>query len=157
TGTLVSSQRKSDPHRLSQIVRGELDWIVMKCLEKDRSRRYQTPNELARDIERYLRNEPVEACPPSAGYRFRKFAQRHRGGLLAASAVGITLVLLVISLAVNNRMIAAQRNRTVKALADREEALKLANAESLRAEHNFKLASITISNTVTGAAVGVGE
>src|SRR5262249_6352588 len=121
TGTLVSSQRKSDPHRLSQIVRGELDWIVMKCLEKDRSRRYQTPNELARDIERYLRNEPVEACPPSAGYRFRKFAQRHRGGLLAASAVGITLVLLVISLAVNNRMIAAQRNRTVKALADREE------------------------------------
>ena len=63
-----------EPAQLSRAVRGELDWIVMKALEKDRSRRYETANGLARDIERYLNDEPVEACPPSAGYRFSKFA-----------------------------------------------------------------------------------
>ena len=55
-------------------MRGELDWIVMKALEKDRNRRYETANGFAADIERYLNDEPVEACPPSAAYRFRKFA-----------------------------------------------------------------------------------
>ena len=60
-------------------MRGELDWIVMKALEKDRNRRYETANGLAADIERYLHDEPVEACPPSAGYRFRKFARRNKG------------------------------------------------------------------------------
>ena len=54
------------------MVRGELDWIVMKALEKDRMRRYETPGGLARDIERYLRDEPVQACPPSAAYRFQE-------------------------------------------------------------------------------------
>ena len=57
-------------------MRGELDWIVMKALEKDRTRRYETANGLARDIQRYLADEPVEACPPSAGYRLRKFARK---------------------------------------------------------------------------------
>ena len=59
-------------------MRGELDWIVMKALEKDRTRRYETANGLARDVQRYLDDEPVEACPPSAGYRLRKFARKHR-------------------------------------------------------------------------------
>ena len=67
-----------EPARLSKDVRGELDWIVMKCLEKDRNRRYETANGLARDIERYLHDEPVQACPPSAAYRFRKFARRNK-------------------------------------------------------------------------------
>src|SRR5207244_2003971 len=62
----VSSNRQSSPERLSRVLRGELDWIVMKCLEKDRARRYDTAIGLARDIQRYLNNEPVEACPPSA-------------------------------------------------------------------------------------------
>ena len=60
----VSTQRKSDPKRLSQFFRGELDWIVMKALEKDRSRRYETANGFARDIQRYLADEPVLAGPP---------------------------------------------------------------------------------------------
>src|SRR5579864_5425701 len=71
--TTVSTQRKTDPKRLSQLFRRELDWIVMKCLEKDRNRRYETANGLAGDIERYLHDEPVLACPPSASYRLRKF------------------------------------------------------------------------------------
>ena len=62
----------------AKLVRGELDWIVMKCLEKDRTRRYETASGLARDVERYLHDEPVEACPPTAGYRLRKFARKHK-------------------------------------------------------------------------------
>ena len=59
-------------------MRGELDWIVMKALEKDRNRRYETANGFALDVQRYLRDEPVQACPPSAGYRFRKFLRRNK-------------------------------------------------------------------------------
>ena len=75
-------------------MRGELDWIVMKCLEKERSRRYETATDLARDIERYQHDEPVQACPPSAGYRFRKFARRHKVGLAGAVLVLFFLLLL---------------------------------------------------------------
>ena len=79
------------PARCSHQVRGELDWIVMKALEKDRGRRYESANELARDIQRYLHDEPVEACPPSKMYRFGKFARRNRVGLAATSAVILAL------------------------------------------------------------------
>ena len=70
--TMIAQQRHTDPHQLRRDLSGELDWIVMKCLEKDRSRRYETATGLARDIERYLSDEPVEACPPSKLYRLRK-------------------------------------------------------------------------------------
>src|SRR5208283_1250185 len=73
----VSICRKTEPAKLSRAIRGELDWITMKCLEKDRDRRYETANALAADIQRYLANEPVLACPPSAGYRLRKFIGRN--------------------------------------------------------------------------------
>ena len=73
-------------------MRGELDWIVMKCLEKDRSRRYETANGLARDLERYLADEPVEACPPSSSYRLRKFARKHKKALATAAAFAVLLV-----------------------------------------------------------------
>jgi tetratricopeptide (TPR) repeat protein len=89
----LAAQRQLEPSRLTRLVRGELDWIVMKCLEKDRSRRYETANDLARDIECYLRDEPVEASPPGAGYRLRKFARRHRTAL--ATAAAFVLLLLV--------------------------------------------------------------
>src|SRR5262249_40560384 len=90
--TTVSTNRGSDPQRLSQLFRGELDWIVMKCLEKDRNRRYETANGLARDIERSLRDEPVHACPPSTAYRLKKFLRRNKGPVLAAVLVLLTLV-----------------------------------------------------------------
>jgi tetratricopeptide (TPR) repeat protein len=90
--TTIAEHRRTDPRRLVQSIRGELDWIVMKCLEKDRNRRYETPNSLARDIERYLDDEPVQACPPSTSYRFRKFARRNKTLLAAAGAIAATLV-----------------------------------------------------------------
>jgi tetratricopeptide (TPR) repeat protein len=90
----VAANRKLEPARLSALVRGELDWIVMKALEKDRARRYETANGLANDISRYLNDEPVQACPPSAGYRLRKFARRNKGGVAVAALVLFFLVLL---------------------------------------------------------------
>jgi serine/threonine protein kinase/tetratricopeptide (TPR) repeat protein len=93
--TVLSVNRKSDAKRLSQLCRGELDWIVMKCLEKDRNRRYETAAGLARDIGRYLHDEPVQACPPSAWYRGRKFARRHRMRLAVAGCACLFLALLV--------------------------------------------------------------
>jgi WD40 repeat protein/serine/threonine protein kinase len=88
--TTVAAQRQSDPKRLGQLFRGELDWIVMKCLEKDRNRRYETANSLAKDVERYLHDEPVQAWPPSFTSRLRKFARRNRTAVTAAAlAVGL--------------------------------------------------------------------
>src|SRR5207248_8374171 len=88
----VSADRQSDPRRLGQLARGELDWIVMKALEKDRNRRYESAGAFAADVQRYLADEPVQACPPSLGYRARKFARRHKGPALAASLVALSLV-----------------------------------------------------------------
>jgi WD40 repeat protein len=93
--TTVAARRREDPRRLPRLVRGELDWIVMKCLEKDRSRRYETVNGLAADLRRYLENEPIAARPPSALYRFRKLARRNK---LALAAVGAVLAALIAGL-----------------------------------------------------------
>src|SRR5262249_9575037 len=81
----VSANRGSDPRRLRQLFRGELDWIVRKALEKDRTRRYDTASAFAADVQRYLADEPVQAGPPGAGYRLQKFIKRHRGPVLAAA------------------------------------------------------------------------
>ena len=89
----IAANRGLEPKKLSGLVRGELDWIVMKTLEKDRSRRYETANGLAADISRYLANEAVQACPPSATYRFRKFARRNRVALTTLVLVSTALVL----------------------------------------------------------------
>ncbi len=88
----ISAQRHMEPAKLTKLVRGELDWIVMKTLEKDRNRRYETANGFAMDVQRYLADEPVHACPPSAWYRFRKFARRNKKQVLAASLVALVLV-----------------------------------------------------------------
>jgi serine/threonine protein kinase/WD40 repeat protein len=88
----ISAQRHTEPSRLATLVRGELDWIVMKTLEKDRNRRYESAGGLAADVQRYLKDEPVLAYPPSVGYRLRKVARRHKGPVLAASLVVLALV-----------------------------------------------------------------
>jgi serine/threonine-protein kinase len=95
----VSTNRKSEPRQLSRLFRGELDWIVMKALEKDRDRRYETANAFAADVQRYLADEPVLACPPSAWYRVRKFARRNRRPLAAAAVLGLALLVAVGSVA----------------------------------------------------------
>ena len=83
----LAANRGTEPAKLTKLVRGELDWIVMKALEKDRNRRYETANGFAMDVQRYLADEPVQACPPSAGYRLRKFVRRNKGPVLAAGLV----------------------------------------------------------------------
>jgi len=92
--TLVSiaEQRHTEPARLSRLMRGELDWIVMKCLEKDRTRRYETANGLAHDIENYLLDEPVLACPPRAAYRLKKLIRRNKGPVAAVALVLLALM-----------------------------------------------------------------
>ncbi len=90
----VSANRQSDPHRLRRLMRGELDWVVMKALEKDRSRRYESASSFAADVRRYLNDEPVLACPPSAWYRCRKFARRHKAGVGIAALVLFFVVLI---------------------------------------------------------------
>jgi serine/threonine protein kinase/tetratricopeptide (TPR) repeat protein len=90
----ISARRQTEPAKLTKQVRGELDWIVMKALEKDRNRRYETANSFAQDIERYLADEPVLACPPSALYRLRKFARRNKGKLTAAAGALLALAVM---------------------------------------------------------------
>jgi tetratricopeptide (TPR) repeat protein len=87
----LAANRGTEPKRLTALLRGELDWIVMKALEKNRERRYETALGFAQDVQRYLAGEPVLACPPSVWYRLRKQFQRHRGPLLAAAAVVLAL------------------------------------------------------------------
>jgi tetratricopeptide (TPR) repeat protein len=125
----VSMQRQSDPKRLSQLLRGELDWTVMKCLEKDRNRRYESANALAQDIEHYLHDEPVLACPPSLWYRYRKFARRNRRGLMTAAVAALAVLLAVASL------VGMARGRLVRQReTERGAAAAMAQAEVLLAE-----------------------
>jgi serine/threonine protein kinase len=88
----LAANRGTEPAKLTKLVRGELDWIVMKALEKDRNRRYETANGFAMDVQRYLAAEPVAACPPSPGYRLRKFVQRNKGPVLAAAFIVLALM-----------------------------------------------------------------
>jgi hypothetical protein len=92
--TTVASRRQSDAPKLIHLLRGDLDWIVMKALEKDRTRRYETANDFAMDIRRHLSNETVSAGAPTAGYRFAKFLRRNK----AALGVGAALAVLGIAL-----------------------------------------------------------
>jgi eukaryotic-like serine/threonine-protein kinase len=89
----VAANRHTEPKKLSILVRGELDWIVMKALDKDRTRRYETANGLANDLQRYLDDEPVVASPPSRAYRFRKFARRNKAAIVAALVIAAALIL----------------------------------------------------------------
>ena len=89
---MVARKRAIEPKRLSQFVRGELDWIVMKALEKDRRRRYESASEMAHDIERFLNDERVEACPPTLTYRLSKFLHRNRTPLGFAAFTFLLLI-----------------------------------------------------------------
>ncbi len=91
-----ASPTRQDPATLSRRLRGELDWIVMRCLEKERARRYDSASALARDLQRFLNDEPVDAGPPSAAYRAMKFVKRHRGAVAASGAIAAALLLAAV-------------------------------------------------------------
>ncbi len=93
----IAANRGSEPKKLGGLMRGELDWVAMRALEKDRNRRYETANGFAADVQRYLADEPVEACPPRAGYRLRKFLRRHKGPVAAGLALAALLLLGTLS------------------------------------------------------------
>jgi serine/threonine protein kinase/tetratricopeptide (TPR) repeat protein len=129
----IAANRGLEPRRLSGVVRGELDWLVMKCLEKDRNRRYETANSLALDLERYLADEPVQACPPSAGYRLKKFVRRNRGRV---AAVGVVLLGLLVGTA-------GAVVGLVRARQEADGARRARDAEAIqhdRAQYNLSLA-----------------
>jgi tetratricopeptide (TPR) repeat protein len=141
----VAANRGLEPRKLSGLVRGELDWIVMKALEKDRSRRYESANGFAADVQRYLADEPVLACPPSAAYRLRKFVRRNGGRLVFATGVCVLVaaVLGSIGWAVRDRALreaerqreqAARQYRAANELALALDRAELFHGEGRRAE-----------------------
>ncbi len=126
----LAALRQTEPRRLVAQLRGELDCVVMKCLEKDRERRYETANGLARDIQRYLADDPVEARPPSTGYRLRKFASKNR---MLLSTVAAFVVLLIAGATVSAMLaVRATRAEDAALLARDQEAAERVKAEAAR-------------------------
>ena len=113
----VAANRGLEPKKLSGVVRGELDWIVMKALEKDRNRRYETANGFAMDVQRYLADEPVLACPPSAAYRLRKFVRRNK---IPLAVVGLVLCFIGLLGGGGGWVVRDRAAREEKASRDRE-------------------------------------
>lgn len=121
----IAASRKMEPAKLARLVRGELDWIVMKAIEKDRSRRYETADALARDVERYLADEPLDAGPPSAVYRLRKLASRHRAALSTAVVfAGVLIVGAGVSIWQATRATKAERAAVKNLATAKDEAAK---------------------------------
>jgi eukaryotic-like serine/threonine-protein kinase len=124
----IAACRNIEPRKLSGLLRGELDWIVMKALEKDRNRRYETANDLAADLRHYLDDEPVQACPPSAGYRLRKLVRRHRGPVLAAALMLLALLAGVVGTTCGliraNQALQAEAEQRALAEANERKALE---------------------------------
>ena len=152
----LAALRQTEPRKLMRLLRGELDWVVMKCLEKHRERRYETASGLARDIERYLADEAVEARPPSARYRFSKFVRRHKGQVIAASLV---LVAVLGGLAAVAAVQTAAKAQLAAALARETRAnedLGAANAElknsKTAVQARYKLAVEAIKTFHTGVS-----
>jgi len=127
----VAANRHTEPLKLGRLLKGELDWIVLKALAKERDRRYQTANGLARDIERFLKHEPVQAGPPSASYRFKKFVRRNRPQVVAAAFILLALVAgfagTTFGLIRANR--SAEAERVAKVDAEEQKANAVASAE----------------------------
>ena len=169
----ISAQRRTEPAKLTKLIRGELDWIVMKALEKDRTRRYETANGLSRNIQRYLDGDPVEAGPPSATYRLRKFARRHRALLTTASLFAALLVTgavvsTVLAVRASRAEVATrealirvrdEEAKTQQALTratEEEKKAKLSEAEA-RAVLNFFQSKVLAAGRPEGQEGGLGK
>jgi|GEM_PF-1374669 len=118
----VATRRQAEPGKLHRLVQGDLDWIVMKCLEKDRVRRYETANSLASDVERHLENEPIVARPPSKLYRFQKLVRRNR---LALAAAIVSVAALVVGFGISTWLLVKEREAHEHAVAAEKEQFRL--------------------------------
>jgi len=161
--TTTAKRRAVEASRLVHLLRGDLDWIVMKCLEKDRSRRYETANGLAADLKRHLNNEPVVARPPSASYRVQKFASKHRLAVLAGSAVlasllaGLTLAIVGFLSAKKDRDIAVRARieaQAQKKIADDQRQLAVENAR--KAQDSAMIAEVRLAGGLVAQAEAFG-
>src|SRR5262249_35020080 len=142
----VAANRNPEPTRLTKSLQGELDWVVMKALEKDRTRRYDTANGLARDLERYLADEVVEARPPSTGYRVRKFVRRHKGQVLAASLVLIALQGGIVAASNCEAEATVQAKEAIDNAKRADDKAKDEAIQRKRAEENGALANHRLDN-----------
>src|ERR1022692_4389601 len=147
----TAEHRHAEPPKLISLLRGDLDWIVMKALEKDRTRRYETANGLAMDIERYLNNEPVIARPPSRVYRFQKLVRRNKGVFTAVGAVAIALVIGLGTSTCLFFMERAARRRAVE--AEQQQSRLREAAERGRAKENELRLQAEAREKMTQAAV----
>ena len=154
---VVSANRKTEPSRLSRLIQGDLDWIVMKALEKDRTRRYDTATGLAQDVERFLNDEPVSAVAPSTFYTLRKFARRNKATLTTSAAFAALLLLgtaVATIQAVQNKKIA--RTATVNSLKAQESEAEAVAARQMSQEQSFDLATDRGLNLCRQQRVGEG-
>ena len=135
--TDVALHRQLEPTKLPGVMRGDLDSIAMKCLEKDRARRYETADSLALDVQRYLAHEAILAGPPSTTYRLRKFVRRNRGPVIAAAGAMALILVGIVALIVGILIIESQRGQTAEAL-DRETAERQLKEAALTAEIRAK-------------------
>jgi hypothetical protein len=149
----IAAARKTEPARLSRLVRGEIDWIVMRCLEKDRSRRYDTASGLARDVERYLADEPVEACPPSVRYRLGKFARKYRKALVTAAAFTVLLV----AGAVLSALLAVWATSAEREANRQRSASEAAKQEALQAKAEADNQRDEARRTAYAAGIGLAQ
>ena len=150
----LAGLRSRNPRQLSSALKGELDWIVMKALEKDRNRRYDTASKIAEDVQHYLNDEPVEACPPSTVYRIGKFTRRNKSWLSTAAAVLLTLLG---GLTVSTILIARERD-AAEAAAHREAiAGEEADGQRARAEANLRESREAVDRLFTRAADGLAN
>ncbi len=147
----VADQRRAEPARLTSQVRGELDWVVMRALEKDRARRYETAEALARDVSRHLTGEPVLAAPPSAAYRLRKFVRRNKTLATVAGASTLAALGTIGALAWGVVRVGQERDRARE--AEREQARLIVTAK----ESLIRIRGLGVPRDVPGAASGVIE
>jgi serine/threonine protein kinase/Flp pilus assembly protein TadD len=136
----IAANRGLEPRKLSGLVRGELDWVVMKALDKDRGRRYQTANDFAADVQRYLHDEPVQAGPPSTTYRLKKFLRRNRGLVLASALVLLALLGTVVGTTVGLVRAEEARQLADRRRAEADTARNKEAAERVRAEQEKQIA-----------------
>ena len=159
----LAANRGTEAAKLTKLVRGELDWIVMKALEKDRSRRYGSANGFAKDLQRYLSDEPVQACPPSVGYRLRKFVRRNKRALVMVSVVTLAVLLVVGSLGWMARdrtareQEIAQERTTRQAMLGERVTLALVEARQRHQEGRWKEALDAAKRAEALAAAGESD
>jgi len=149
----IAKRRKTNPDSLTKLVRGDLDWIVMRTLEKDRTRRYETAHALAEDIRRHMANEPIAAGSPTIAYRMQKFCRKYKRQVLTAAALLIIGVISVLALVQYRHVTEAVRERE-QVLAVQEAKSSLSSAQTLFAAGRYEQAMALLEPLIESEHVG---